>query len=438
MRRCLGALAAAAVAWMVTGGPAAAQGPSVLQVRVEGTITPVIADHLGDALRVADREGHEALLVLMDTPGGLDQSMRDIVQDFLTADVPVVVFVPSGGRAASAGALITMAAHVAAMAPGTAIGAATPVDLQGGDISRKIINDAAAFAESIARARDRNVEFAVDAVREGRSVPAAEAARIGAIDLLADDVGALLAEIDGRTVALAGAREVTLGTAGATIVERDMSLFRRVLQWLADPNIAFLLISLGTLGIIYEFANPGVGGGGIAGAIMLILAFFGLSVLPVNAAGVILLALGAVLLLAEVLTPGVGVFAAGGTASIVLGGMFLFRGSVDVDLTFLVPVAGVVGLGTVLAGRLAWRARRARPTTGAESLVDERAVVRGVEPEGRTGQIFLNGAWWQVRTEGPALEVGQRVRVVRVDGLELTVEPETVERADGPPEGGGT
>jgi membrane-bound serine protease (ClpP class) len=402
---------------------ASAQNDTVLLTRIRATITPVIADHIGEGVERAAREGHGAYLVELDTPGGLDTSMRDIIQDFLSSAVPVVVYVaPQGARAASAGTFITMSAHVAAMAPGTAIGAATPVALQDGEISDKVVNDAAAYAESIARLRNRDAEFAVDAVREGRSVTADEAVEIGVVDLLAPHRRALLEAIDGTTVRLASGAEVTLRTDGAQIVAHDLGRFRQVLQWLADPNLAFLFISIGTLAIIYELANPGIGAGGIIGVILLILALFALSVLPVNALGAILLVLGAGLLAAEVLTPGVGVFAGGGTISLLLGGVFLFRGPVGVSPTVLLPVAIVVGGGTVLAGRVAWRSRKAPSVSGPGALIGRRGIVRAAS--GPSGQVIVDGAWWNARTAGPPLEVGAKVRVVDLDGLELIVEPD--------------
>jgi membrane-bound serine protease (ClpP class) len=411
-----------AVAWLtVLPGQVLAQQPTVLATRVDGTITPVIADHLVDGVADAERSGHAAYLVELDTPGGLDTSMRQIVKAFLGADIPVVVYVtPSGARAASAGAIITFAAHVAAMAPGTTIGAATPVDLQGGEISDKVINDAAAFAESVAAQRGRDTEFAIDTVREGRAVPAAEALRLDAVDLLAADRAELLGKLDGRSVTVASGNTVTLRTAGAATVEQDFGLFRRLLQLLADPNLAFLFLSLGTLAIIYELANPGVGFGGIAGAIFLILGFFALSVLPINLVGVLLLALAAALFVAELFVPGVGVFAAGGAVALVLGGLFLFDGAVRVDPAVLVPVALVVGGGSVLAGRLAWRARRAPSVSGREGLLGRQVTVRTAD--GPTGQVLLDGAWWTARSRGAPLAPGQTVRVVDLDGLELIVE----------------
>jgi membrane-bound serine protease (ClpP class) len=410
-------------AWLaVLPSQVRAQGSTVLITRIDGTITPVIADHLVDGVATAERDGHAAYLVELDTPGGLDTSMREIIKAFLGADIPVVVYVtPPGARAASAGALITFAAHVAAMAPGTTIGAATPVDLQGGEISDKVINDAAAFAESVAAQRGRNTEFAVDTVREGRAVTAEEAVRLDVVDLLAPDRGDLLGELDGRTVKVASGNTVTLQTAGATTVEQDFGLFRRLLQLLADPNLAFLFLSLGTLAIIYELANPGVGFGGIAGAIFLLLGFFALSVLPINLVGVLLLGLAAALFVAELFAPGVGVFAAGGTVALVLGGLFLFDGAVRIDPAVLVPVALVVGGGSVVAGRLAWRARRAPSVTGRQGLLGRQVTVRTAD--GPIGQVLLDGAWWTARSRTGPLAPGQSVRVVDLDGLELIVDP---------------
>jgi membrane-bound serine protease (ClpP class) len=416
-------IAGAALAWLVGFPSAAAQQPTVLVTRVDGTITPVIADHLVDGVAAAERDGHAAYLVELDTPGGLDTSMREIIKAFLGADAPVVVYVtPSGARAASAGALITFAANIAAMAPGTTIGAATPVALQGGEISDKVINDAAAFAETVAAQRGRNKQFAIDTVREGRAVTAEEALRLDAVDLLAASRAELLEKLDGRSVKVASGNTVTLETAGATSVEQDFGLFRRLLQLLADPNLAFLFLSLGTLAIIYELANPGVGFGGIAGAIFLLLGFFALSVLPINLVGLLLLALAAALFVTELFVPGVGVFAAGGTAALVLGGLFLFDGAVGVDPVVLIPVALVVGGGSVLAGRLAWRARRGPSVSGREALLGRQVTVRTAD--GATGQVLLDGAWWTVRSRGAPLTPGQTVRIVDLDGLELIVDPE--------------
>jgi membrane-bound serine protease (ClpP class) len=409
--------------WLLTFGTAAwSQGGTALVIEVDGVITPVIADHLAEGLRRAEREGHELVLVELDTPGGLDASMRDIIQGFLGADVPVVVHVtPAGARAASAGALITMAAHIAAMAPGTAIGAATPVAAEGGeDVEQKIVEDAAAYAESVALARGRNTEFAVEAVREGRSIPAEEAEEIGAVDLTASNRSTMLRSIDGRSVIVAGGAEVTLETGDLEVVRHELGAFRSVLQWLANPNLAFLFMSLGTLAIIYELAYPGIGGGAIVGVILILLALFGLAVLPVNALGGLLLALAAVLFVVEIFVPGIGVAAAGGTTALVLGGLFLFRGRIGVDPEVLIPVAIVVGGGAILAGRLAWRSRRLAPATGAGELVGKIATVGS--GDGATGQVMVEGAWWNARSRGGPLREGATVRIAEVEGLDLIVE----------------
>ena len=403
---------------------ARAQGPrSIVVVEVDGVITPVIADHIRDALDLTEREGHQALLVELDTPGGLDTSMRDIVQSFLNSRVPVIVYVsPQGARAASAGAIITLASHIAAMAPGTSIGAATPIDLEGGDLAQKVINDAASYAESIAEQRGRNVAFAIDAVREGRSVAANEALELGVADLIALDRTELLRALDGRVVELDPDETVTLETAGAELVEVDLGLARSVLQWLSDPNLAFLFISIGTLAILYELANPGFGGGAIVGVILLVLAFTALSVFPVNATGVILLVLAAGLFVAELFVPGVGVFAAGGTAALVLAGLFLFRGPIGVDPIVLLPTAAVAGGGAVALGRIAWRSRRLAGSTGAEGIVGSRGTVRSVE--GDEALVFLQGALWTARATDGTLRPGQRIHVVEMDGLRLVVKPD--------------
>jgi membrane-bound serine protease (ClpP class) len=413
-----------AFAWLaLLPVPAAAQEGTVLRARVAETITPIIADHLVDGVHRAERDGHAALLVELDTPGGLDTSMRQIVQSFLDARVPVVVYVsPPGARAASAGSIITSAAHIAAMSPATTIGAATPVNAETGETaSDKVINDAAAYAETVAAQRGRNTEFAADTVREGRSVGADEALELGVVDLIAPDRAALLTDLDGRTVEVGGGAQVTLRTADAAVVDYDLGLFRSLLQILADPNLAFLFLSIGTLALIYELATPGMGLGGVIGAIMLVLGFVALSVLPVNVAGLALLALAAGLFIAEVFAPGIGVFAGGGAIALLVAGLFLFEGPIRVDPAVLWPTAVVTGGGVVVAGRLAWRARRSTPVSGQEAFAGREAVLH--EASGTSGTVRFEGAWWTVRSRDETLRPGQPVRVVGVDGLTLLVEP---------------
>lgn len=427
--------AAAALAAILTGllalsagaGTAAAQtdARTVLVTEVRGAITPVIADHLADAVDAASARGAAALVVELDTPGGLVSSMRVIVQGFLNAPVPVVVYVtPSGADAGSAGTYITLAANIAAMAPATTIGAATPVDLEGGEVGDKIVNNAAAFAETIAEQRGRDVEFAVDAVRDGRSITATEALEVGAIDLIADSLDDLLGEIDGRTVTVAGGGEVTLATGGAIQERFDLSATRGILQRIADPNLAFLFISIGTLAIVYEFANPGVGAGGVVGAIMIILAMFSLSVLPVNLAGVALLLVGAALFVIEVFAPGIGVGAAGGTVALVLGGLFLFQrpSGLGVDLAVLVPTAVVGAAVTVVVGRVAARTRHLPSRAASDHLIGRTATLHDLDREHDHPRVRLDGTWWRARpAPGSDLAEGDRVTVTGRDNLELLV-----------------
>lgn len=422
-------------ALLLAAGASQADRHSVLVTEIEGPITPVMAGHLADAVEAADDGGHAALIVQMDTPGGLQDSMRDMVQTTLGAPVPVVVYVaPSGARAASAGAIITLSAHVAAMAPGTNLGAATPVALEGGEVGDKVVEDAAAYARAIAEERDRNVEFAVDMVREGRSASFSQARDLGVVDITAPSRAELLDALDGRTITLQPAggeeREVTLDTAEAESVPFELSWTRSLLQTLANPQLAMILLSLGPLAILYELISPSGGVGAIFGGIMLILGFFSLSVLPVNIAGLALLLLAAGLFAAEFFVPGVGVFAAGGAVALVLGGLLLFpeAAGVSLDLGFLLPIALAVGVVALLIGRFAVRSQRAQRYAGeGAETVGRRGTVTA--SDGMTGQVMVGGTRWKARSAGAPLERGQRVRVVDMDGLELLVAHEE----DAPP-----
>jgi membrane-bound serine protease (ClpP class) len=412
---------------LLAGGSANGQASlrQVLVAEVDGAITPVVADYLTDGVEQAEDGGYQAFVVELNTPGGLDTSMRAIVQEFIGAQVPVIVYVsPQGARAASAGAIIAYAGHVAVMAPATAIGASTPVDLEGGDLDRKIINDAAAYAESIARLRGRNVEFAEQMVREGRSIAAAEALEIGAVDLVSGSLPELLNQVDGREVAVGpGDRTVTLETADAAVEPFELELFRRIQQLLADPNLAFLFMSLGMLAIVYELASPGIGAGGILGAILLVLALFSLSVLPVNVAGILLLLVAAGLFAAELFAPGVGIAAAGGAVALLLSGVFLFEEApgVRVSLAVMLPVTVVVAAGVVLAGRLVVSSQRERSAITGEQQYVGRILTVG-RSSGNRGQALVDGAWWNVRSEAE-LSAGDRVQVIGYEGLDLLVGP---------------
>ena len=420
----LGGVVAAGL--LVSGSSSAQEATDrVLVTRVDTPITPVVADHIRDGLARTAEGGYSAYVIELDTPGGLLEAMRDIVGATLASQVPVIVYVsPEGARAGSAGAIITFAAHVAVMAPGTTIGAATPVGLEGETVSDKIVNDAAAQAEALAELRGRDVDFAVDTVREGRSAAVDEALELGAIDAKASSLSAALQAADGRKVTVAGERRVTVHTAGAVVERSDMGPFRRALQALANPNITFLLLTLGTLGLIYELATPGVGVAGATGAVALLLALYSLSVLPVTAVGLLLLAVAMALFVAEVLVPGVAGFAFGGAVVLVLSALFLFDDAegVAVDLSAALPLAIVMFVAAVIAGRLAFRTRSAPSTaTGADLLTGHLVPVR--DANGTTGRGFTEGAWWSLRSIGPPLEPGGQARVVGMDGLVLLVDP---------------
>jgi membrane-bound serine protease (ClpP class) len=413
--------AAALIAPLLLAGllalPAKAEDHRVLLVEVKGAITPVIANFLIDSVEAGAREGFQLIVVALDTPGGLDTSMREIVQAFLGAPIPVVVYVsPEGARAASAGTFITMAAHIAVMAPATSIGAATPVDMQGGEITDKIINDAVAFGVSVAELRGRSTEFAEASIREGRSVTARQAVELGVVDLVATDLDDLLDQIDGREI---DSLDVTIHTADAQVERREMGPLRTALGRLADPNLAFLFLSLGTLAIIYEAANPGLGFSGIAGVLMLVLAFFALSVLPVQAAGIAFFVVGIALLVAELFVPGVGVLAAGGTISLLLSALFLFEGPVRVSPVVFLPSVVILGASSLLAGRAAWRARRRPATSGPDLLVGKEATVALSRDR---EMVFLDGTWWEVQGREGRPVAGERVKVVRREGVYLLVE----------------
>ncbi|MPV89821.1 nodulation protein NfeD [Georgenia ruanii] len=424
-----GAAAVAGAAARPAAGPAAPPGtPTVLVTRVAAEITPVIANHLAEGLDRARQAGDAAYVVELDTPGGLASAMRDIVQDVLASPVPVIVYVsPPGARAASAGAIIALAAHVVVMAPGTNIGAATPITAAGQDLSRKIVNDAAAQAEALARLRGRDVGFAGDAVRAGRSISAEEALRLGVADAVAPTLADALAAADGRVVTVAGGQQVTVHTAGAIVERQELSATERLLQALANPDLAFLLLVGGLIAVLVELATPGVGLAGATGAAAVLLALYSISALPVTAVGLLLLAVAAGLFVAELFAPGTGAFALGGALALVLAAVFLFDRAqgVAVDLSAAVPLAVVLCAAAVVVGRLAVRSRRQRPTTtGADLLSGQTVTVTQVDgADGVTGRAFVEGAWWSVRSTGPPLHPGTTADVVGLDGLVLLIVP---------------
>lgn len=407
-----------------------ARVPLVRLIRIDGSINPASADFIHEALRTAEREGAAALLIELDTPGGLLESAKRIVKDLLGAPLPVIVYVaPSGSGAVSAGVFVTMAAHVAAMAPGTNIGAAHPVGAQGedikGDMREKVENFTVSLSKSIATERGRNVEWAEKAVRESVSINEAEAVEKQVVDLIATSIDDLLRQANGRKVQVAG-KEVVLALAGASVVEGSMSLKQKILDVLADPNVAYLLMMAGMLGLYVELTNPGMVFPGVVGAISLLLGFAALQVLPINYSGLGLLALGIALLIAEIFLPSFGVLGIGGMVAFVLGSLFLFDGSAS-DLVLqpaiVYSAAATFGIFTLAVGFLVVRTQRRRVTLGSEGLIGEVAEVRQRIAGGhRRGKVLVHGEIWNAVAEQP-VDVQERVEVIRIEGLELHVRP---------------
>jgi membrane-bound serine protease (ClpP class) len=401
--------------------------PRIHHVRVQSIIHPVSAQFVVESLRAAGEAGAVAFVLELDTPGGLLSSTREIFQAMLAAKPPVVVYVaPAGAQAASAGFFLLMAADIAAMAPGTNTGAAHPVAGDGKDVDGvmgdKVEQDAAATIRSLAARSGRNVALAEAAVVESRSFTAEEALRDRLIDLTAPDLAALLAAIDGREVTKASGAKVVLETTGIEVERVEWRPFQRLLAVLAHPNVAYILLTLGFLGLYYELATPGAVLPGVLGGICLILAFFALSVLPVNYAGVALVVLGLLFFLAEIKITSYGLLTVAGVASLVLGGMMLFK---TAEPALRVSWSVLLGLGfvaLVLAGlgsALVLRAHRRPVATGREGLV-------GLRGEARPGgKVFVHGELWQARLAAGEAPVapGSAVEVVAVDGLTLTVRP---------------
>jgi len=398
----------------------------VATIEIEGVISPVTLRLVGLAIDRAQAERAQALVILLDTPGGLERSMRAIVQRMMNAEVPVVVFVaPTGARAASAGVFITMAGHVAAMAPATNIGAASPVSVGGGGtdktMMKKVENDAAAFIRTVAIERGRNADWGEKAVRQAVAVTEREALKLNVIDLVADSLPDLLGKIDGRTIKLPKG-PVTLATKGAPVRPIEIGFRDRFLNVITDPNVAYVLMMLGMLGLFFELSNPGVILPGIIGGISLILAFFAFQSLPINYAGLLLILFGIVLLVAEIKIVSHGVLAIGGMISMALGSLMLFDSpevGFRVSWWVIAPTVGATAglfLFVVAAGV---RALGRPPATGVEGLVGKTAIVRErLAPE---GQVMVSGEIWRAVAQGEPLEPGAQVRIVSVDGLTLKV-----------------
>jgi membrane-bound serine protease (ClpP class) len=416
--------------------PAAAQsgGRVVEVIELQGIIDPTSADYLRGRLDAAQQEGIHAAIIKLDTPGGLDISMRDMIKEILNSQVPVVVWIaPRGARAASAGTFITYAAHLAYMAEATELGAATPVSL--GDSSevleRKVTEDAVAFIRDLAATRGRNADWAEDAVRNAASLGSTEAVEMDVVNGIASSLSALLQAMDGQMVEVADESTVTLetwdestGQPSATVRFQDMNLLQQILHAITNPEIAFFLILIGAFGIIFELYNPGIGLAGILGGISLLLGFYSLSVLPTNWIGVLLIVLSVIFFVIDLQVAGLGVWTAGGVAALITGGLLLFSGaSPEVQVAPIAIGAAVVltVLFFVSVMAAALRVRLRRPITGEEAIVGMIGEAKtDIAPE---GSVMTKGTLWRARTMETAIPAGSRVRVMATEGLVLLVEP---------------
>jgi membrane-bound serine protease (ClpP class) len=419
-----GVVASLGLLVLAAATPAQTAAPPVATVQIDGVISPVTLRIVEMALTRAQADKAQALVIQLDTPGGLERSMRAICQRLLNAEIPVIVWVgPTGARAASAGVFVTLAAHVAAMAPATNIGAAHPVAVGGGvdkESMRKIENDAAAFARTIALERGRDADWAEKAVRQSVSITEREALKLRVIDLVAESIPDLLLKVDGRTVKTPKG-PVTLATKAAVARPIEIGLRDRFLNVITDPNVAYVLMMLGTLGLIFELSNPGAVLPGVVGGISLILAFFAFQSLPINFAGMLLILFAIVLFIAEVKVVSHGVLAIGGVVAMALGSLMLYdepEAGFRVSWSVIIPTVAVTAGIFVFALTAGVRALGRRPQLGAEALVGATGTAYGALTG--EGQVKLQGEIWRAVTDRP-LPDGTPVRVVSVDGLTVRV-----------------
>lgn len=430
------------------GGSAQEERRGVLVLELRGVVGPAVADYLGRGIRQAADSGASLLVIEIDTPGGLDGSMRDIIQDIIASPVPVVGYVhPGGARAASAGTYILYASHVAAMTPATNLGAATPVQIggmpgggdapnegEGGEaprsaMERKIVNDAVAYIRGLAQMRGRNGEWAERAVREGASLSAGEALREGVIDLVAEDLETLLAALDGRRVAT-GQGERLLATEGAAVERLTPDWRARLLAVITNPNVAYILMLLGIYGLIYELASPGLIFPGVAGIICLLLALYAFQVLPVNFAGLALMVLGILFMLAELFVPSFGMLGIGGVIAFVIGSVMLLDTGVpgfEVSTPLIVFFAASSALFFIVVVGMLIKSRRRPVVSGMDQVIG--SEVEAIEDFTGEGRVRYGGELWNARSGAP-LRRGQRARVAAVEGLVLVLATDTEARKE--------
>ena len=397
----------------------------VIVITVDGVINPVSAEYIGKSIKKANEKKAEALIIELDTPGGLDTSMRIIVKDIIGSEVPVVVYVsPSGSRAASAGVFITLAAHIAAMAPGTNIGAAHPVGI--GEkmdkvMAEKATNDATAYIKSLAVRTGRNAKWAEDAVRKSISATEEEAFKEKVIDLVSKDLNSLLSDIDSRKVRTIMGEKVLM-TAKANVVREEIGIRHKILNLISDPNIAYILMLLGFYGLFFELTNPGTLFPGVIGGICLILAFYAFQTLPVNYAGLLLIILAIILFILEVKIISHGVLTIGGIIAMIIGSLMLFESPapfMKLSLSIILPAVIITTLFFTLTFSLAFKAYRRKPITGSEGLVG----VNGIADTNITkdeGMVLLHGERWAAYSDEPVSK-GEKIIIEAVSGLRVKV-----------------
>ncbi|MEK7267262.1 MAG: nodulation protein NfeD, partial [Nitrospirota bacterium] len=393
---------------------------------VNGVINPASAEYIGKSIKRANEQKREAVVIELDTPGGLDTSMRDIVKNIIGSEVPVIVYVsPSGARAASAGVFITLAAHVAAMSPGTNIGSAHPVGV--GEkmdkvMSEKVTNDAAAYIKSLAERTGRNSKWAEDAVRKSVSATETEALKERIIDIVSKDLSTLLSTIDGRKVKTVMGEKV-LKTANANVVREEMSLRHKILNFISDPNVAYMLMLLGFYGLFFELTNPGSIFPGVMGGICLILAFYAFQTLPVNYAGLLLIILAIILFILEIKIVSQGVLTIGGVIAMLLGSLMLFESPgpfMKLSLFLILPAVIVTALFFTVVVGLAYRAYKRKPVTGSEGLIGLEGIANTDITKEKGGMILLHGELWSAYSD-ETISKGEKIVVELVLGLRVKV-----------------